>query len=126
MTSEDPGPGEPVATGPVLLVDDDPGVLLMLQRWLEPLRREIVACESFQAAREYLATHTPAVLVVDIRLKGHNGLQFVVWARDRRPETRCVVLTGFDDPVLRTEAVRLGARYLVKPITKSELLAAIQ
>jgi len=113
-------------TGSVLLVDDEPGVLAMLRRWLEPLGREIVACSTFHQARTYLASHTPSVLVVDIRLKGHNGLQFVVWARDRRPETVCVVLTGYDDPVLRAEAERLGARYLLKPVSKRDLLAALE
>ena len=118
-------PSSDTETGTVLLVDDDEAVLTTLRRWLEPLGREIVTCQSFHEARAYLSSHTPAVLVVDVRLQGHNGLQFVVWAKDKRPEVPCVVLTGFDDPVLRAEAERLGARFLVKPVVRAEFLAAL-
>ena len=34
-------------------------------------------------------------------------------------------MTAFDDPVLHKEAEHLKARYLVKPVTRDELVAAI-
>ena len=36
-----------------------------------------------------------------------------------------VVFSGYDDPVLRQEAGRLGAAYLVKPVTAEQLLTLV-
>ena len=123
MAPDSPSPE--TETGIVLLIDDDESVLTTLRRWIEPLGREVATCRSFHEARDYLSSNTPAVLVVDVRLQGYNGLQFVVWAKDKRPEILCVVLTGFDDPVLRAETERLGARFLVKPVVRADFLAAL-
>jgi len=36
------------------------------------------------------------------------------------------VFSGFDDPVLRTEAEHVGATYVVKPVTGAQLLAILR
>jgi hypothetical protein len=45
-----------------------------------------------------------------------------VIARQLQPDMRLIVYSGFDDPVLRAEAERLRAIYVVKPITAGQLL----
>lgn len=55
-----------------------------------------------------------------------NGLQLVVHMGGKRPDASCLVITGHDDPVLRKEAEHLHARYLVKPIGRSDFLAEIE
>jgi AmiR/NasT family two-component response regulator len=49
----------------------------------------------------------------------------VVFAKLQHPEMIAIVLTGYDDPVLRTEAAHAGASYLVKPIDSERLLELI-
>jgi two-component system response regulator YesN len=66
------------------------------------------------------------VLITDVRLGAFNGLQLAVLARDQNPEIQLIVFSGFDDPVLRQEAERLGAVYLVKPVTSRQLLELIR
>jgi len=66
------------------------------------------------------------VLVADIRLQGHNGLQLVMLLLEKQPAAACVVVTGHDDPVLRKEAEQLHARYLLKPFERHAFLAAIE
>src|SRR5205807_1677792 len=72
-----------------------------------------------------LKSHHPEVVIVDVRLGEFNGLQLALMARRCRPEARIVVISGWDDPVLKNHAAECGAVYLVKPFTSSELLAAI-
>ena len=48
-------------------------------------------------------------LITDVRLGAFNGLQLAVMARDTHPEIRVIVFSGFDDPVLRSDAEHIGA-----------------
>jgi DNA-binding NarL/FixJ family response regulator len=64
-------------------------------------------------------------LVVDIRLGAFNGLQLALDARRRYPEARIVMISSWDDPVLRRDAEQFGATYVVKPFSAADLLAAI-
>ena len=61
-----------------------------------------------------------------MRLGAFNGLQLAVISRDTYPDIRLIVFSGFDDPVLRTEAEHVGATYIVKPVTGSKLLEILQ
>nr|MBA3884527.1 response regulator [Acidobacteriota bacterium] len=65
-------------------------------------------------------------LVTDVRLGEYNGLQLAVIARDLQPNIRIIVYSGYNDPVLREEAERIGAVYLVKPVPSRQLLEIIR
>jgi YesN/AraC family two-component response regulator len=47
-------------------------------------------------------------------------------ARDIQPNIQVIVFSGFDDPVLRADAERIGATYLVKPVPSSYLIQLLQ
>lgn len=109
----------------ILLVDDEPGLLEALRVALERAGREVVACRTFDDAREKLLTERFDVLVTDVRLGAFNGLQLAIIARSRAADMRIIVFSGFDDPVLKEEASGLGAQYLVKPVSAEALLEHI-
>ena len=92
-----------------LVVDDDKQVSSLVARWLSKAGYDVSTCEDFGAARERILNDTPPILIVDVRLAGFNGLQLAILARQLHPETRIVVLSGWDDPVLRKEATACGA-----------------
>ncbi|PWT83240.1 MAG: hypothetical protein C5B57_07245 [Blastocatellia bacterium] len=109
-----------------LVVDDDTQVSSLVARWLSKAGYSVSTCEDFGAARERIFNDPPSVLIVDVRLAGFNGIQLAILARQLHPETRSVVLSGWDDPVLRKEATACDAIYLCKPLNSDELLAAIE
>ena len=109
----------------VVLVDDDPNFVRIVTTLLTQSGYEVTPFAQFEAARNYLLTSTPDVIMSDVRLGAFNGLQLVLLVKLNHPETTAIVLTGFDDPVLRAEAQRAGAHYLVKPVHFSELLAKL-
>jgi DNA-binding NtrC family response regulator len=109
-----------------LVVEDDPSVRAIWSRWLTESGRHVVACPTFQEAKEYLAFHTPDVLITDVRLRDYNGLQLVMQVADQNTRAICIVITGHDDLVLRREAERFNARYLLKPIDRADFLAAVE
>lgn len=109
----------------VLLVDDEPALLDALKAAFARAGCDVVACRTFDDARTELLANDFAGLITDVRLGAFNGIQLAVIARDKDPGMRIVVFSGFDDPVLREEAERLRARYLVKPVTAEQLLGLI-
>lgn len=86
----------------------------------------MVASRSFEEARRILREQSFDVLITDVRLGAFNGLQLAVIAHGLWPSIRVVVFSGFDDPVLRAEAEHMGATYLVKPVTSTELLTLVR
>jgi DNA-binding response OmpR family regulator len=109
----------------VLLVDDDPAILDTLLSAFELAGLKVDASRTFEEARARLLTERFDVLMTDVRLGAFNGIQLAVIARDRDPHIAIIVFSGFDDPVLRVEAERVGARYLVKPVTAAQLMELV-
>lgn len=108
----------------VLIVDDDDQVLRLLSRWTRQAGLEPAAYQTLEAAETHLLAQPPDVLITDIRLDGWNGLYLVVLAQ-AYPGVSSIVMTGYHDPVLLEEAVGLNAQFLLKPLTRRALLAAI-
>ena len=109
-----------------MLVDDDASLLDALQRSFTEAGEQIVACASFAEARRALQTTHFDALITDVRLGEFNGLQLAVIGREAYPDIRLIVFSGFDDPVLRTEADHVGATYVVKPVTSTTLLDLVR
>lgn len=109
----------------VLIVDDQLALLEGLEIAFERAGQEVVACRTFEDARNRLLTEDFHCLVTDVRLGAFNGLQLAVIARDKSRDMGIIVFSGFDDPVLREEAAHLGASYLVKPVTAEQLLELV-
>jgi two-component system response regulator YesN len=109
----------------ILLVDDERVLLDGLERALALADMEVVACSNFEDAHRHLRSRSFDVLITDVRLGAFNGLQLAGLARDLYPDMKIVVFSGFDDVVLRQEADRLDALYVVKPVTAQQLLQMI-
>jgi DNA-binding response OmpR family regulator len=110
----------------ILIVDDDPSLLEALERSFLEAGEDVVAHDSFEEARRVLQTTRFDALITDVRLGAFNGLQLAVIGRDTYPDIRLIVFSGFDDPVLRTEAEHVGATYMVKPVTGAKLLEVLR
>jgi DNA-binding response OmpR family regulator len=110
----------------LLLVDDDLSLLGALSRFLSDSGFQVVPCSTFEDAKREIGTLRPDILVTDVRLGAFNGLQLALLARDVRQDVRVVVFSGYDDPVLKEEARRIGATYLVKPVSGHTLVQELR
>jgi len=106
----------------ILIVDDDQAYLAGMKELLEDAGYEVSLAGSFEDGKLVLRDRTPDLLIVDVRLGAFNGLQLLSTGQVHIP---AIVVTGFDDTVLRADANVFGASYLVKPISPSALLALI-
>jgi DNA-binding NtrC family response regulator len=109
----------------ILVVDDDAQVLKFLVAALNGAGYETAAFKRFEDARAHLAACRPDLLLTDIRLGEFNGLQLALLLRDKYPDVPAFVLTGYEDPTLRSEAASLGVEYLMKPLGKADLLRSV-
>jgi two-component system, response regulator RegA len=110
----------------LLLVDDDLQFVTRLARAMEKRGFSPETAESVAAGREIAEKRPPAYAVVDLRLEDGNGLDVVELLRDRRPDCRIVVLTGYGAIATAVAAVKIGATdYLSKPADANDITNAL-
>ena len=113
----------------LILVDDHPIVLGGLQQLLQrqPDFAVLAACGDADAAMQAIKEEPPDVLVLDLRMPGTNGLQFLRRLSDERIPCRTVLLTAAIEDQEVTEAVRLGVAGLVmKDSTPDTLIDCVR
>jgi two-component system response regulator RegA len=110
----------------LLIVDDDRPFLTRLARAMETRGFVVDTAESVDEALAKVRASTPAYAVVDMRLGDGNGLDVVSAVRERRSDTRTIVLTGYGNIATAVTAVKLGAiDYLSKPADADDIFAAL-
>ena len=110
----------------LLLVDDDEPFVKRLAKAMEKRGFQPETAESVAAGKSIAQARPPAYAVVDLRLEDGNGLDVVEVLRDRRPDCRIVVLTGYGAIATAVAAVKIGATdYLSKPADANEVTNAL-
>ena len=109
-----------------LVVDSDPVQLALTARVLAELSYDVLTASTFEdATRQVLATSKLSLLVSDIRLGEFNGIHLALRARSRHSKVLVIVTHESADPTLEFEAKQLGAVYVIKPVTSTQLSSAI-
>lgn len=110
----------------LLLVDDDEPFVKRLARAMEKRGFQPETAESVAEGKAIAMARPPAYAVVDLRLEDGNGLDVVETLRDRRPDCRIVVLTGYGAIATAVAAVKIGAiDYLSKPADANDVTNAL-
>jgi two-component system response regulator HydG len=100
----------------VLVVDDEPLLLRSLRRILEGAGYRTVLAESTEAAEPMLAEPKLGVVLADIRLGHHSGLEILEQVKRERPEVEVIMMTGNASIENAVGCIRRGAfDYLAKP-----------
>jgi two-component system response regulator RegA len=110
----------------LLIVEDDKPFLARLARAMESRGFLVDTAESVGEAVEKARAHPPAYAVVDMRLGDGSGLDVVEVIREKRSDSRTVILTGYGNIATAVTAVKLGAvDYLSKPADADDVYAAL-
>jgi two-component system response regulator RegA len=110
----------------LLLVDDDEPFLKRLARAMEKRGFQVETAETVTMGKAIAQSRPPAYAVVDLRLEDGNGLEVVEVLREKRPDCRIVVLTGYGAIATAVAAVKIGATdYLSKPADANEVTNAL-
>ncbi|AML50846.1 MULTISPECIES: ActR/PrrA/RegA family redox response regulator transcription factor [Falsihalocynthiibacter] len=110
----------------LMLLDDDEPFLRRLARAMEKRGFVVEMAGSVAAGRAIATARPPAYAVIDLRLEDGNGLDVVELLREKRPDAKIVVLTGYGAIATAVAAVKIGATdYLSKPADANDILGAL-
>ncbi|OQY95310.1 MAG: hypothetical protein B6D41_06305 [Chloroflexi bacterium UTCFX4] len=106
----------------VLVVDDDPVILLLCQRILEADGYAVTTVKRGEDALAKLESETFDLLLTDIRLPGLDGLEVTTRLRELGLEMVVITMTGYSNMEMAIQALRLGVdEFVIKPFTPDTL-----
>ena len=110
------------AKGSILVVDDEEIVRDSLASWLEEDGYHVDTAPDGPTALAKLAERAYAVLLVDLKMPGMDGLQVLAQARSLHPDAPVIIMTAYATVDTAVQAMKQGAYdYLVKPFEPEEL-----
>ena len=110
----------------ILIVEDDPHILLGLEEVLKSEGFEVVSCNRGDEAVAAVAKHQPGLVVLDVMLPGLSGYDICRQLRSRKVATPILMLTAKGQEIDKVVGLDLGADdYVTKPFGVRELLARI-
>ena len=110
---------------PILVVDDEPSIRLLLTRALERSEFQVVEAPNAAEALRLTEARRPALVILDLGLPDRDGLELI--ALIKRLGAAVLVLTAREAVAEKVAALDLGADdYLVKPFDSEELLARVR
>ena len=119
----------PIPYGPILVVEDVPNVLELLEVTLRFKGYPVLTARNGQEALEVLKKEKPALVITDILMPKLDGYAFVYKMRTN-PETNTIPViflsATYVTPEDRNFAMTLGAaRFIEKPIDTEEFLLTV-
>jgi len=110
----------------VLIVEDDPHILLGLEEVLKSDGFEVAVCNRGDQAMEAVRKNRPALIVLDVMLPGLSGYDICKELRVKKVATPILMLTAKGQELDKVVGLDLGADdYVTKPFGVRELLARI-
>lgn len=110
----------------ILVVDDEPDHLAIVQRWLEDDGYEVVTAANGWDGLALLAEHSPDLTITDIRMPQMDGFQLIKRIREVS-DGHVMALTRMVDEEDVMHGLELGADdYLSKPISKRMFLVRVR
>ncbi|WP_299980286.1 sigma-54 dependent transcriptional regulator [Desulfobacula sp.] len=106
----------------VLIVDDEKILCRSLKMDFEEDGYLVKISNSGEQALEVISDFDPAVVLLDLRLPGINGIEVLKKIRVYNPEIAVIIMTAFGDTKITVEAVKCGAFHFInKPFELEEL-----
>ncbi len=110
----------------LLIVDDDKPFLTRLSRAMESRGFTVTTAETVSEGLTAIGKGAPAFAVIDLRLSDGTGLDVISQLKEKRPDARGIILTGYGNIATAVTAVKLGAfDYLAKPADADEIYNAL-
>jgi signal transduction histidine kinase/CheY-like chemotaxis protein len=127
---EDPLVGvgiEPMPTGRVLVVDDEPAVRVVLSRFLTLWGLQVTTVANGTAALDQLTHQRYNLVFSDLGMAGMNGWELLAAVKKHDPGIRTFLVTGWGEQIEARRAQRRGADHVIaKPFQQEELRALVQ
>ena len=112
----------------ILIVEDEPGVVVALQFLLQQQGHKVLVAERGEDALELMYKHNPDLLLLDIMLPGISGWEVceIIRLNPDYRDVKIVFLTARGDESEIEMGLALGAdAYITKPFSNDELITKV-
>ncbi len=119
----------PSPTKRILIVDDHPIVRQGVRRVIEqePDLRICAEAETAAIALRLFEEHQPDLAIIDITLKGTDGLELTKWIRARNEHIPILIMSMHDESLYAERVLRAGAHgYVMKAEVADKIVIAIR
>lgn len=112
----------------ILIVDDEPDLLVLLKRSLEPdLNCRVTVVSSGAEALQQVSRQDFDLILADIKMPGMDGLALLELVKQDHPEQTVVMMTGHGSIETAVEAMKNGAYdFITKPFDHEALLLRLE
>jgi two-component system OmpR family response regulator len=112
---------ESTKTKKALIIEDESDMCLLLNIMLTADAVELDHVKNLSAARQYLETEKPSVIILDNKLPDGFGVDFISFIKEHYPNIKIIMISGYDASA-EDVALHNGADiFLQKPFTKHQL-----
>ncbi len=111
----------------VLIVEQEPILLAIIEKRLQTEGWETAACEDGKTARELIDSFQPDMLITNLLIPFYSGKEVMVYAMGKIQKI-CIIIVGlFQQNEAKESLLQMGAQmYFSKPFDLEELVAYIQ
>ena len=111
----------------LLIIDDESSIRFTIEDVLASEDLEVVGAETAEEGVRLAAELLPELVLLDVRLGKHSGLEVFHELRRCSPKSLLVFITGHGNAETAIEAMKLGAYdYLVKPLDVNQLQEVVE
>lgn len=119
---------EPYPINPILVVDDEEGILFSIDTTLQMAGiSNVLTCSDSRQVMPIVQQRTPSVLLLDLNMPHVDGETILEKVSTQYPEIQVIIITGRIDTNTAVDCMKSGAfDYIVKPVDENRLLASVK
>lgn len=111
----------------ILIVDDQPGIRLLLKEVFSKEGYEAIAAGSGKEALEKVQESCPDMVLLDMKIPGMDGIEILKRLKKSHPDVQVIMMTAYGELDLIKESMNWGAeRYFTKPFDVFEVRDAVK
>lgn len=111
----------------ILVVDDEEMMRELLEDVLALEGYSVATAEDGKAALVRVKECNPLLVISDIKMPRMNGFELLKSLKERYPNLRVIIMTGYSDDFTVKDALRLNAdEYIIKPFNTQDIMAVVK
>jgi len=111
----------------VLLLEDSLPQAMLFKQYLKDEAIELSHVETGEAAKQFIATNPPQLVLLDLVLPDMDGREILEWMQEEKISATVIVLTAHSSVDTAVDVMRIGAEdFLEKPVSASRLKTTVR